>query len=155
MPVLILSISKDFDELLQNSSLAAITALSKLRRVVIVTVYFAIVLVVAVLGAKDGRADGAGEMLNMVLAIKSSDIRPAKSATTFETKKIQSSKVVGLTKWKLTRAIRLIDREEFGSHNLTAVCALEAVEMERSAERPHKLSCQALSALPACSHLAI
>jgi hypothetical protein len=151
MPVLILPIAKDFDELLQDGGLAAIAALSKLGRVVIVTVHLSIVLVIAVLSPKHGWADGAGEVFNVVLAIKCSDIRPAKSATALEAQKIQSSEIIGLAKWELSRAIGLVDWEKFGCHDLTAVCALEAVKMEGAAEGPDELSSQTLPALPASS----
>jgi hypothetical protein len=55
--VLIGTISKDFNELLENSSLAAIATLRELRRVVVVAVHLAIMFVVTVLSAKDSRAN--------------------------------------------------------------------------------------------------
>jgi hypothetical protein len=57
VPVLIGTIAKDFNELLENSSLAAIATLRELRRVVVVAVHLAIMFVVTVLSAKDSRAN--------------------------------------------------------------------------------------------------
>lgn len=72
--MLILAVAKDFDKLLENCSLTAIAALSKLGRVMIVAVDFSVMFIVAVLGAEDGGADGASEMFDMVFAFQSSDI---------------------------------------------------------------------------------
>jgi hypothetical protein len=55
--VLILPIAEYFHELLEDSRLAAIASLRKLSRVVVVTVDVAVMLVIAVLGAKDGRTE--------------------------------------------------------------------------------------------------
>jgi hypothetical protein len=52
MPMLILSVSVDFNELFEDGRGAAIAVLSKLRRVVVVTVYSFVVLVIAILGPK-------------------------------------------------------------------------------------------------------
>jgi hypothetical protein len=57
VPVLIGTISKDFNKLLENSSLAAVATLRELRRVVVVAVHLAVMFVVAVLSAKDSRAN--------------------------------------------------------------------------------------------------
>jgi hypothetical protein len=70
MPVLVLSVAEDLDKLLEDSRLAAIAPLGKLGRVVVVTVDMSIVFVVAVLGAKDGGTEGAGEMINMILVVE-------------------------------------------------------------------------------------
>lgn len=57
MPMLVLSIAVDLDELLEDGGLAAIAALSKLGRVVVVAVNAAFVFVVAVGRAEDCGAD--------------------------------------------------------------------------------------------------
>ena len=74
MPVLILSIPEDFDELFQDRSLTSIAALSELSGVVIVTIDLSIVLVVAILGAKYRRAHRASEVVNVVFPVKGCDI---------------------------------------------------------------------------------
>ena len=53
--MLILSISKDFDELLQDSSLASVAALCKLRRIMVMAVDLSIMLIVTVLCTKHSR----------------------------------------------------------------------------------------------------
>ena len=72
--MLVLAIAEDFDKLLQNSSLAPVASLGKLGGVVIVTVDIRIMLIVAILGAENSRAEGAGEMVDVVLSIKRSDV---------------------------------------------------------------------------------
>lgn len=54
--MLILAVSEYLDKLLENGGLAATTALSVLRRIMVVAVDVAIVLVVAILSAEDSRA---------------------------------------------------------------------------------------------------
>lgn len=46
VPVLILAVAEDLNELLENGSMATVAPLGKLRGVVEVTVHFALVLVV-------------------------------------------------------------------------------------------------------------
>ena len=69
MPVLVYAIPEDFDELLQNSCLTAGASLRELGRVVVVTVDFSSVLIVAILCAEDRRTDGASKMLDVVLSV--------------------------------------------------------------------------------------
>ena len=83
--MLVLAVSEDFDKLLQNCSLAAVTSLRILRRVVIVAVDLSFVFIVAVLSAKDCRAYRAGKMLDMVFSIKCGDVRSTKRTSAFET----------------------------------------------------------------------
>ena len=71
MPVLVHAIPEDLYELFQYGGLAAIALLRKLGRVVVVAVDVAFVLVVAILRAKDGRADAAGKVLNVVFTVQS------------------------------------------------------------------------------------
>jgi hypothetical protein len=77
MPVLVLPVSEYFHELFQNCGLTSIAALRKLCRIVVMAVDFAFMLVVAILGTKDSWADRAGEMFNVVLSFKSSDVGAA------------------------------------------------------------------------------
>lgn len=55
--MLVLPIAENFHKLLEDSRLTAIASLRKLSGVVVVAVDVAIMLVVAVLGAKDGRTE--------------------------------------------------------------------------------------------------
>lgn len=55
MPMLILPVSEDLDELLQNRCLAAVASLRKLGGVVVMTVDAAFMFVVAVGCTEDGR----------------------------------------------------------------------------------------------------
>ena len=57
MPVLVCSVSEDLHELLEDSCLAAFTSLRKLGRVVVVTIDFPSVLVIAILCTENGWAD--------------------------------------------------------------------------------------------------
>jgi hypothetical protein len=67
--MLVLSIPEYFHKLLQNGSLAAVTALRELCRVMVMTVDLVVVLVVTVLGAKDSRTHRTCEVIYMVLAL--------------------------------------------------------------------------------------
>lgn len=69
VPVLVLAVPEYFDELLKDRRVAAIAPLGELRRVVVVAVDVAIVLVVAVRRPKDRRAHGASEVVHVVLAV--------------------------------------------------------------------------------------
>jgi hypothetical protein len=113
VPVLILSISENLDELLQNGSLAAVASLSELSGIVIVAVDLSFMFVVAILSPKNGWADRTGEVLDMVLALKRRDIRTAQCATTLETEEVETPEVVSLAQWVLALAIFIIDGEEF------------------------------------------
>lgn len=55
--MLVLPVSEDLHELLQDSCLATCASLRELRRIVVVTVHFSGVLVVAILCAENGRTD--------------------------------------------------------------------------------------------------
>ena len=74
VPVLVLPISKYFDELLENSRLAAATSLSKLGGIMVMAVNLPVVLVVAILRPKDCWAEGASEVVNVVFAIERRDV---------------------------------------------------------------------------------
>lgn len=74
MPVLVLTVTKDLDKLLKNCRLTSVTLLSKLGGVVVMTVNLPIVFVVAVLRAEDCRAEGAGEMVNVIFPLQRRDV---------------------------------------------------------------------------------
>lgn len=56
MPVLILAVAEDLDELLENGGMTSMTPLRKLGRVMEMTIDLALVLVVRILGTKHRRA---------------------------------------------------------------------------------------------------
>lgn len=85
VPVLILPITKYFNKLFEDGSLTTIAPLSKLGRIMIVTVYAPIMFIIAILSPEDGRAERAGEMVYVVFAIESSDIGAAQGAATLVT----------------------------------------------------------------------
>ena len=70
MPVLILAISVNLDELLEYCCLTSITFLSKSSRVMIMAVYVAFMLVIAVRRPKNSGTDRASEMLNVIFALE-------------------------------------------------------------------------------------
>ena len=72
--MLVLTIAEDFYKLFYNGSLTAVASLCKFGRVMIVTVDISFVLVVAVLGAKDGGTDRTGEVLNVVFPLEGGDV---------------------------------------------------------------------------------
>ena len=63
----------------------------------VVAVYIAFMFVVRVLGTKHGRANGTGEMFDMVFAVKSCDIRASECTAAFVAQEVESSEVVCLT----------------------------------------------------------
>lgn len=130
MPVLVLSIAKYFDKLLQNSSLTAIASLGEVCRIMIVTVHFSLVLIITILGTKDGGADGAGEMFDMVFSIQRGDIGPTQSSMTFIAQEIKAPEVIGLAKGELAAAILSIDRKEFRRNDFTTIIALETFQVK-------------------------
>jgi hypothetical protein len=69
MPTLISVIPFDLDKLLQNGIVAPWALCCEPGRVVEMTVYIAVMLIVGVLGAKKGSAKGTCKMLDMVFLI--------------------------------------------------------------------------------------
>ena len=80
--MLILPVPENFNELLKYRGEAAVAALSKSSGVVVMTIHLPIVLVIAVLCPESSRTHRACEVIDMVLAVKSSDIRPSQCTTT-------------------------------------------------------------------------
>jgi hypothetical protein len=72
--MLVLAVAEDLNELLENGRLAAVAALCKSRRVVIVAVNVAVVFVIAVLRAEYSRAERACEVIDVVFAVEGCDI---------------------------------------------------------------------------------
>jgi hypothetical protein len=69
MPMLILTIAENLHELLQNSCMTPVASLGKLGGIVEMTVNPALMFIIGVLGAKNCRANGASEMLDVVLVV--------------------------------------------------------------------------------------
>ena len=114
------TVAEDLDELLEDGGPTAIAFLSEPCAVVIVAVDRSFMFVVGVGGAEDGRADGAGEVFDVVLAVESGDVGAAKGAAASKAEEVEPSEVVGLAEWVLVR--RLVrDGEEFRGDDLVAV----------------------------------
>jgi hypothetical protein len=69
MPVLIMAVTEDLDKLFEDCGMTAVTSLGEMSGVVIVTVDVAFVLIIGVLSSEHGRADRAGEVFDVILAI--------------------------------------------------------------------------------------
>lgn len=95
--MLILTIAKNLHELLQNRCMTPVASLSKLSGIVEMTVHPALMLVIGVLSAKNRWANGASEMLDVVLVVQGGDIGTTQSTATFVAEEVQSPKVIGLT----------------------------------------------------------
>ena len=119
--MLVLSVAENLDKLFEDGGMAAVTPLGELGRVVVVAIDVAIVLVVAVLRAKDGRAEGTGEVLHVVLAVERSYVGAAEGTTTLEAEEAQAPEVVGLAEGVLATAFFVLGREEFGGDDLATV----------------------------------
>lgn len=176
MPVLVLAIPVNLDKLLEYGRLAAVAPLGVAGRVVVVAVDVAVVLIVAILGTKDGGAERACEVVDVVLAVEGGDVGAAKGASALMAYQAQSSKVVGFAQRILALPIFIFGREEFGRHNLAAVLhgasaadtpserrnvatarthpTLEAVQVKRAVQGSHKLAGEGLAALVADARLA-
>jgi hypothetical protein len=107
VPNLVLSISKYFDELLEDSACTALTYLRKCA-VVVLTVRLAFVFVVAVLRAKRKATYVASKVFDMVLAIESLDESVTQCTPTVIAQQIETTKVICLTQWVLAVAITVL-----------------------------------------------
>lgn len=126
MPMLVLAIAVDLDELLEDGCLAAVAALGKLGRVVIVAVNATFMLVVAVRGAEHGGTYRAGEVLDVVFALEGGNVRAAEGLSALVAQQVESAEVVGLAERVLARGL-LGDGEELGGDNLAAVLEIVSV----------------------------
>lgn len=127
VPVLILAIAEDLDELFENGGMAAMTPLGKLCRVMKVTINLAFVLVVRILGTEDRGTHGAREMFNVVFALQRCDVGTAQGTTTLVTKEAQPSEIICFAKWKLNARVIRVHREELGGNYFAAVLHVGAV----------------------------
>lgn len=74
VPMLVLTIAENFHELFEYSSLTTIALLRESRRIMIVTVHAALMLIVAIPSSEDCRAYGACEMLDVVLPLQGCNV---------------------------------------------------------------------------------
>jgi len=81
------------------------TSLSELCRVVVVAVDVALVLIVAVLGTENSRANGAREMLDMIFAIECCNVRGSQGLAASIAEEIEAPEVVGLAQGILIGAL--------------------------------------------------
>jgi len=121
MPMLVLAVPEDFDKLLEDGCLAAITPLGKLGRIMVVAIDLAIVFVVAVRRAKYCWTHRTGKVVDMVFAVESSDVGCTKSLAALVAEETQASEVIRLAKGVLAVAILIVDGEEFRGDNLSTV----------------------------------
>ena len=118
--MLILAISIYFHELLQNRGLAAVALLCESCRVVIVAINVPLMFVIAVRGAKDGRAHRTSEVLNVVFPVESGNVRASQCLPASIAQQIESSEVICFAKWVLAR--RLFGNwEELRGYDLAAL----------------------------------
>lgn len=111
VPVFILAVAVNLDKLLENGGPASSTLYSIVDRVVIVTVDLAIVFVIRVLGSKDGWADGACKVLNVILVVEGGDVAPTQGLATGLAHEIETPKVVAFAEGVLG-TIGLGERKE-------------------------------------------
>lgn len=83
--MLILTVPEDLHELFEDCSLTAIASLRELGRVVIVTVYFTLMLIIAVLCPKNRWTYRTSEMFDVIFPFQSRYIRTTQGPSTFVT----------------------------------------------------------------------
>lgn len=87
----------------------------------VMAVDLALVLVIRVLGSKNGGAQRAREVLNMVFPLERRDVGPSQRTSAFVTEESEPAKVVGLAERVLPLAVLVVRRKEFGGYYLAAV----------------------------------
>lgn len=168
MPVLVLPIADDLDELFEDSRLAAIAFGSELRRIMVMAIDLAVMLVVGVLRPKDGWAYAASEVFNVVFALQRCYIRATQCTPAGMAEQVESSKIVGLAQGILPLSVLVVYREELVGDNNSAVLlglasahatlgrkpylASEAIQMECCSERSYELTRQRLCTLSTCPY---
>jgi len=111
MPMLVLAVSVNLHKLLQDRGPAACALDSVAEGVVVVTKDLAIMFIVRVLRPKNGRADRARKVLDMVLVIQSGNVAPSQGLTAGVADQVQAPEVIALTEWVLL-AVSLLDGKE-------------------------------------------
>lgn len=134
VPVLVLAVAKYLDKLLENGGMASVASLRKSGRVVVVAVDISFMFVVAILGAKNGGADGAGKVFNVVFAFEGGNVGATERATTCKAEQVETLKVVGLAQRILVR--RMVGKgEELARHNLVTVLEVKLAKRDRGGGR--------------------
>lgn len=72
--MLVLTVPKDLNELLEYGRLTSVASLGKLSRVMVMTIYLPLVLVVAVLSSKNRGTYGTRKVFDVVFPFQCSDI---------------------------------------------------------------------------------
>lgn len=119
--MLVLTVTKNLDKLLKNCRLTSVTFLGKLGGVVVMAINLSIVLIVAVLGAKDSGTKRACEMVNVIFAFQGRDVGSPEGTTTLIAEQAESSKIICLAEGVLTLAVVVVGGEELGCDDLTTV----------------------------------
>jgi len=109
--MLVLAVSVNLHKLLQDRGPAACALDSVAEGVVVVTKDLAIMFIVRVLRPKNGRADRARKVLDMVLVIQSGNVAPSQGLTAGVADQVQAPEVIALTEWVLL-AVSLLDGKE-------------------------------------------
>ena len=109
--MLVLAVSVNLHKLLQDRGPAACALDSVAEGVVVVTKDLAIMFIVRVLRPKNGRADRAGKVFDMVLVIQCGNVASSQGLHARVTDQVQTSEIVAFTEWMLF-AIGFFDGEE-------------------------------------------
>lgn len=120
VPVFVLAIAVNLDELLQDRGPTSCAFDGVVERIVIVAIDLAVMFIVRVLRTKDCRTHGACEVLNVIFVVQRRDIGATKSSSTRLAHKVESPEIVALTQWILL-PIGLGDGEKLGRYNLVTV----------------------------------
>ena len=83
--MLVLPVAENLNKLLQDGRLAAVALLGVLSRIVVMAVNITVVFVVAVLGAKYGRAERTCKVIDMILSFQGGDVRATERTTALVT----------------------------------------------------------------------
>lgn len=83
--MLVLAVPEDLHELFENRRLTAIAPLRELCRVVIVTVYFALMLIITILCTKNCWTYRTSEMFDVIFPFQSRYIGTTQGPSTFVT----------------------------------------------------------------------
>ena len=96
MPVLVLTVAVNLDELFEDCVVAAMATLGEAGRIVIMAINLALVLVVAVLRAEYGGTDGTGEVLDVVFVVEGGYIGASQGIVAGVADKIEATEVIFL-----------------------------------------------------------
>ena len=116
VPALIAHVAVDLDKLLEDGARAAYALCREASRVVKVAVDVLVVLVVRVVWPKDGRADGAGKVLDVELLVAGGDVAAAQGLAALAADEVEPAEVVALAEGMLP-AVGALDGEKLAAVN--------------------------------------